>query len=198
MDLDPLIASLTESQKKPNRQLFENSELKDSVESGEYYAGAQSGDTAVALFNDAPPNFAIKSEKPQHRLLVYLKLQGLSNQECADKLNMSYGWVCQVTRQPWFRKAFVAEAQATGRDAVKAFFDGEVLNSAQVLVEIRDSAESDTVRLQAANAILDRGLGKAVQRTENLNINANAEDVNKEASKLKQEIDNINEQLKDV
>lgn len=154
-----------------NRQLFSNSPLSKDPVVAEYLGGGN------ALAGDRPPNLAIMSERPEHRLMLYLKTQGLSNQEIADKMGYGYQWVCQVVRQPWFRKAFVDMVEEAGKDASEEFLRGETLNSLHVLVEIRDDSKAkEASRVAAANAILDRALGKPTQhiKTERLGSSENA------------------------
>lgn len=156
-----------------NRQLFENSGLARDPIVAEYLNGGN------ALANDNPPNLAIKSERPEHRIILYLKAQGLSNQDIATKTGYGYQWVCQIVRQPWFRKAFVDMVEDAGKDATEEFLKGETLNSLHVLVEVRDNPNAkDAARVAAANAVLDRALGKPTQhiKTERLGTSDTAQD----------------------
>src|SRR5882724_4879245 len=71
-----------------------------------------------ALYNSSEPSFAVLHEKPEHRIIVYLKGQGLSNTEIAKRCGYTNGWVSQVTRQPWFRLRLVQELKEAGIDAI--------------------------------------------------------------------------------
>jgi hypothetical protein len=144
-----------------NKQMFDQNELRNAPVSREMY------EEGKGLYNDKPPNFAIESERPEHRMLVYLKAQGLTNQECADRLDYSYNWVCQIVRQPWFRTKFIEETELAGRDAVDTFLKAEVMPSLETLVAIRDSEGAKAAtRITAANSLLDRFLGKPTVRVE--------------------------------
>lgn len=163
---------------KVNKQLFANRPSGD----GTYYSQPD------RLCNDKPPNLTILHERPEHRLIVYLKAQGMSNKEIAAKTGYGYQWVCQIIRQPAFRKAFLEETKIAGRDAVKSFLAGEVLNSVVTLVEIRDDVEAkEATRVAAANAILDRALGRPMQHIQTETVATNT-DAQVEMEKLEQEL----------
>tara|TARA_R110000868_G_scaffold160977_7_gene390835 strand:+ start:977 stop:1516 length:540 start_codon:yes stop_codon:yes gene_type:complete len=153
--------------------LFTNSQLSHDPVVAEYLGGGN------ALAGDTAPNLAVLKERPEHRIMLYLKAQGLSNQEIADKCGYGYQWVCQIVRQPWFRKAFVELVEEAGKDATEEFLRGEVLNSLNTLVDIRDDTKSkEASRVAAANAILDRALGKPTQhiQTERIGNSENAKE----------------------
>lgn len=121
--------------------------------------------------NAKPPSLEIIEEKPEHRLMVFLKAQGLTNGELAERMNYSHAQVSQITRQPWWRARFAEECKIAGRDAIEAFLKGEALPSLEALVEIRDNPEEKgSARVAAANSILDRAFGKPTQhiKTEKL------------------------------
>lgn len=166
---------------KVNKQLFSERPSGD----GSYYAQPD------RLSNDKPPNLTILHERPEHRIMVYLKAQGLSNKEIADRCGYGYQWVCQIVRQPWFRQAFLEETKSAGRDAVETFLKGETMNSIVTLVEIRDDTEAkEATRVAAANAILDRALGRPTQhiKTEHMPSNTDAQ---QEMEKLEQELSEL-------
>ena len=173
--------SETELPTRVNKQLFSERPSGD----GTYY------DQKDRLSNDKPPNLTILHERPEHRIMVYLKGQGLSNKEIADRCGYGYQWVCQIVRQPWFRQAFLAEVKEAGRDVVETFLKGEVLNSVVTLVEIRDDIEAkEATRVAAANAILDRALGRPTQhiKTEQMPTNTDAQ---VEMEKLERELTDL-------
>jgi len=122
------------------------------------------------LFEQArtnPPNFSIIREKPEHRIVVYLKAQGLSNKEIAERTGYTNAWVGQVCRQPWFRLKLVQELKEAGIDQVNAVLKASALDSVFTLVDLRDDVTAPkAVRKSCADSLLDRYLGKAVQRVE--------------------------------
>lgn len=144
-----------------NKQLFENSPLSGSAVEQDY---EKSG---VGLFNDRSPNLAVLSEKPEHRIVIFLKAQGMSNNEIARRTGYTYPWVSQILRQPWARKRLVEEITASGRDAVEEMLKSAAEDSVYTLISERDNeAAKPSERIAAANSLLDRFLGKPTQKVE--------------------------------
>lgn len=144
-----------------NPQLFENSPLSGSSVHDEYSASED------RFYNSKDPNLAIKHEQPVHRLMVMLKAQGKTNKKIAELTGKNECWVSQVLRQPWARQLLIRELREAGRDGIQALLEGEMENSVQTLIELRDSAQAEgSVRRGAANDLLDRFLGKPTQRVE--------------------------------
>jgi hypothetical protein len=175
--------------KRKNTQLFENNTLAQNAEANGYY------ESGTKLFGDRPPNLAIKTERPEHRIIVYLKARGLNNQEIADRTGYGYQWICQIVRQPWFRQRFVEECQAAGLDQVKQFLEGEVIPSLEVLRDIRDNDEAkDASRVVAANSLLDRFLGKPVARVETESVSSGLDDARATVDELEKQVANLRAQ----
>jgi lambda repressor-like predicted transcriptional regulator len=126
-----------------------------------------------ALYKDRPSTWDIKREQPHHRIIILLKAQGFSNREIAKQMEMDPVTISQVLRQPWARERLLKILEEKGGSAVESFIKGEAINSLQTLVEVRDDPMSGApARVSASNSLLDRYLGKAVQRTENLSVSA--------------------------
>lgn len=142
-----------------NPQLFANN--PDLVSE---YASLQTN--GEALHGQRPPNLAITHEKPEHYIIVFLKANGYSNREVAAKTGYSEPWVSQICRQPWFLKKLMLELRTAGRDATSKFLEVQKDDSLIKLVVLRDGAKSEAVQLAATNSLLDRFLGKPVQKTE--------------------------------
>lgn len=119
------------------------------------------------MHGDQPPNQPVNKERPVHVLMCYMAAAGKTTAEIADKTGYTKEYVRQIQRQPWFRKRFLQLAAEAGKDEVKAFLGVETLASLEVLVEVRDNNnEKGATRVAAANAILDRALGKPTQKVE--------------------------------
>lgn len=144
----------------PNKQLYPNSKLNGSETESALLS------SPLALNGTRLPNFAIIHEKPEHRLIVYLKAQGLTNREVARKSDYTEAWISQVTRQPWFQLRLLELVRESGGETVKEFLGAQLEPSILRLVHLRDHAESESVQLGATVNLLDRFLGKPVQRTE--------------------------------
>jgi len=158
-----------------------------------------------ALHNAKQPNLTIISEKPEHRLIMYLKAQGMTNKEIFIHLGgdynngqpitgngtYSYPYLGQIIRQPWFQTGVVRLLNEAGKDVIEAKLEAECLPSLETAIAIRDSAEVPaTVRLAAAKDIMDRFRGKAVThiKSEAKVTYASAE---QEAKALKDEIERL-------
>ena len=110
-------------------------------------------------FNHA--NIDIVHEKPEHRIIIYLKAQGMSNREVAEQSGYTEAWISQVCRQPWFRLRLVQVLQEMGVDKVQALLKSAALDSVYTIIELRDDTEAPkAVRRAAADSLLDRWLGK--------------------------------------
>lgn len=153
-------------QDKPiNRQLFANSVLHDDpvVEAERNDPDRLFSCKGATNLKDEP-NLAIIHEKPEHRLIVYLKAQGHSNKEIADRTGYTQPWVSQLTRQPWFRLRLVQELKEAGVDAIESVLKSTALDSVFTLIDLRDDVSAPkAVRSACANSLLDRFRGKPVQ-----------------------------------
>jgi hypothetical protein len=72
--------------------------------------------------------------------------------------------VGEVLRQPWAQMNIVDDIQRSVQDEVKALLENEVLPSIKKQAALRDDPDAPkAVQLAAANALLDRFLGKPNQ-----------------------------------
>jgi hypothetical protein len=156
---------IVEKPAKPvNRQLFANSVLHDDpvVEAERNDPDRLFASQGDYLHNE--PNLAILAEKPEHRLIVYLKAQGHSNKEVADRTGYTQAWISQLTRQPWFRLRLVQELKEAGVDAIESVLKSTALDSVFTLIDLRDDVHAPgAVRRACADSLLDRFRGKPVQ-----------------------------------
>lgn len=128
------------------------------VQDHSFYTKGDKGVGTASLYAEAA------GEKEWHRLLGFMKARGLSNRECAEKLNKSETAISQVSRAPWFREQLEAVIMEEGRDSLREVLNGEVLNSVYTLIDVRDDvAAKGSERIAAANSLIDRVLGKAPQ-----------------------------------
>jgi len=145
------------------------------------------------LGDNKRPTAEIQKERPEHRIIVYLKAQGRSNTEIAKITGYTQAWLTQICAQPWFKLQLTALLHEKGGDMVQNFLEGQVMNTLETLVEIRDNGDKDATRLAAANAILDRAFGKPTQhiKTEAVADPTNAQT---EMSSLERELAMVKEQ----
>jgi len=117
-----------------------------------------------ALFNDRPPHYDIKHQKPEHRTIIFLKAEGNTNIEIARVMGMSPVAISNILRQPWARTQLLDEINKAGRNEVVVIFKGAAADVAQTMVDIiqsEDTKASD--KISAGHLILDRLFGKATQ-----------------------------------
>lgn len=174
---------------KVNTQLYGNSPLAgSSVEES-------SEGRSDALFNGKRSDFAILSEKPEHRLIILLKAQGHSNVEIARLTGYTNPWVGQILRQPWARERLLAELNSVGRDSIASLLESAAADSVFKIIDIRDTAEDSGVQLRASQDLLDRFLGKATQKVESKSevkhISGDVDKMDDELIRLEAEINRL-------
>ena len=158
------------------------------------YANPKTPD-ADELFGTSTSYVKYKKEKPEHRLMLWFRLQGYNVKETAQLTGYTPQSVSEVCKQPWFVEAFCRLAKETGKDAVQTFLEGEVLPALQRTVHLAQHADSDAVRTANNREILDRFLGKSIAKAEVRTTGALDVTVY-EASKLEEEYKRNQEILK--
>jgi lambda repressor-like predicted transcriptional regulator len=143
-----------------NRQLYENSGMEATTSATQYR------ESEDALFETRRPNLVVLNEKPEHRLCIWLKVQGFSNREISERTGYTQPWLSQLFRQPWARQRIVSELQKAGKDSLQEILKASAEDSVYTLIELRDTAENESVRKSAASDLLDRFLGKPTQKIE--------------------------------
>jgi len=147
---------------KFNKQLFENSPLRGLFEDDEL------SETEVRpFFNGKNPNLAILHEKPEHRVLLMLKAQGMSNREIAKRSGYTEAWMSQLFRQPWATALLSEFITDAGLDVLDTMIKAEAVPSLLRLVEVRDmelNPKTASVIASSCVSLLERHLGKPVQQ----------------------------------
>jgi len=133
-------------------------------------------------------------EQPWHRTAAHLLASGKSQKETAEVLGVDKVSVSQLFRTPWFQEMVIELMEANGQNDLMALFKAEVLNSHNVLIELRDNPQtSPTVRANISLSYIERIYGKATQRIET-SPTANISDPLAEEQRLREE----NERLRAV
>ena len=118
------------------------------------------------LYNDTTPYQGYLRESPLHRLLVLMKAQGLSNREISRRAGVTEQTVCFVLRQPWARLRLLDELKQAQGSVIESLLKPAAEDSLFTIIDIMQHGEKETNRLNAANAILDRYLGKPIAKVE--------------------------------
>ena len=127
------------------------------------------------LFNMGSPAVHLQREKAYHRMVAFLKAQGMSNVEVAERVGVTPVTVAYVSKQPFVAQMIVDEIAKAGRPEVEVILQGAALDSVNKLIEIRDSEQaSPDVQRKAANDLLDRVFGKPNQPISHSQVEANS------------------------
>jgi hypothetical protein len=104
-----------------------------------------------------------KNEQPWHRMAAYMLNVGRTNSEIAMAADVDPCTVAHLRSQRWFQELCATIANENGEELVGAV-QSEALDSLNTIIELRDTSESDRVRLTAATTILEHAHGKPIQR----------------------------------
>jgi len=165
------------------------------------------------LFNAQDPSVPILKESPEHRMLAYMRARGMSRKEIFTQLGgtydldrkpisgsgkFSYAHIGNILKQPWFRSQVIKLQHEAGMDMVEVAIRAEMPSAVEIIVEIMNDDEApSTARLAAASQILDRGLGKPVQRVENTQ-KGNIDHVLHDARELDRKLEQTRQELKQL
>lgn len=102
--------------------------------------------------------------------------------DVADGCGVDRATVSNLLKQKWFQERVTSlMAERGGRDIMQ-LFRAEQFNSLVTLIDIRDDeSASRRDRLTSAMTILDRALGKPVQRVESSNVPTSSDPVSEVA-----------------
>jgi hypothetical protein len=114
------------------------------------------------------PEHTIDVELPWHRTAAYFFATGvMSTPEVAQACNVDVRTVRNLLRQEWFQERVTQLMAATGGKDIMALFKAEQFNTFNVLLDLRDSTNTPApVKYNVCRDILDRTLGKPIQRIE--------------------------------
>jgi hypothetical protein len=134
------------------------------------------------------PKWDLTREMPWHRWAAFAFALGATAKDVARKLGKSEPAVQNLLRQKWFQREVTSLMAEYGSKDIMKMLQAEQIDSLLTLVELRDNPRvSSATRFQCAKDILDRGLGKPVQRVENIPPAASDDPV-AEVERLEQEV----------
>lgn len=136
------------------------------------------------------PMWDLNKEQPWHRMAAWAFAQGISIKQVAHRLNRSEPAVQNLMRQKWFQAEVTTIMAECGGD-VMAILRGETFDSVNTLRDLRDNPKVPAaVRATCARDILDRALGKPVQRVETASV-VSSDDPVAEVERLEQEVNRM-------
>ena len=146
---------------KVNRQLYANSGLR------ELFVDSPAPDPSAGFFNQSEPNLAILHEKPQHRLLLLLKMSGRTNREISKESGYTEPWLSQLFRQPWATALMARLSAEAGIDGIRGLLQSECIPSITTLAQLRDDVDCPkAVRKSACDSLIQQFLGKPAQHVD--------------------------------
>lgn len=137
-----------------------------------------------------PPQWDVTTEQPWHRWAAHLFATGATScKQVAEIIgDINEKTVRNLLRQTWFQEMVNKLLAENGGKDIMALLKAEQLNSLVVMIEIRDDTKVPPhVRSGICRDILDRTLGKPVQRIETSD-GATSEDPVAEAQRLRLEL----------
>ena len=148
----------------------------------------ESQDKPDALWHDPVPLQDVQSEKPWHRLAILLAAQGCTVTEIAEKLERTVPWVSLLLRQPWARERLSQEINRAGRDEIETLLRANGVEALRRVFALGEEAENESVKLAANREILDRLLGKPVQKVEaKQEVRLDVENIDRELKALEEQ-----------
>lgn len=140
------------------------------------------------------PMWDLDKEQPWHRMAAFAFALGATAKDVAHRLGRSEPAVQNLLRQKWFQKEVTQIMAEYGARDVMDMFRAEQFNSLVTLVEMRDNVRVPAAaRITCARDILDRALGKPVQRVETANV-VTSDDPVAEVERLEQEVNRMRPQ----
>jgi len=139
-----------------------NRERSDAKLTGQNDTSAE--DEALAFYGQRDPQIQIQSEKPHHRVMLYLAAEGNTATEIAEKTGFTTVTVNNLLKQPWAAKRIAQILEESGRTKVELVLTGAALGAVKRLITEMDSTSGTAAtRINAADKVLDRCWGKPNQ-----------------------------------
>lgn len=114
------------------------------------------------LHDDRDPSrdggVVIQKEQPWHRQCAYMLLQGMSNKDAAEMFGCTPATIGNLKRQPWFRSICAQLSAIHFDNDVMGLLKNAAVEAVMELSTLATGAKSETVRANAANALLDKFL----------------------------------------
>lgn len=138
---------------------FRSYEGRDGVRG---VANALQGEDDMSV--SATTNILVNTSNPKLEIVANLLACGKTRKEISETLGISYSNAVNISAQPYVKKRVQELLRVHGGSVVENLLKSQLAQSVEVVIEIRDDPnEKGSTRLQAANSLLDRILGKPTQ-----------------------------------
>lgn len=165
-------------------------ELRGSVTAPASELSPEATNNPGQFHGQPAPMWDIDTEQPWHRFAAYLFASGCTNCKQVAEIvgDITPKTVRNLLRQKWFQERVTKLLADQGGRDIMALLRAEQFNSLIVMIDIRDDSKMPpAVRSNICRDILDRTLGKPVQRIETSDT-PTSDDPVAEAQRLKEEI----------
>lgn len=102
------------------------------------------------------PAHELETERPEHRILLYLRAKSYSVTQCARAMGKSEAWVRNTQRQPFFKQRLTELLHDSGLDQVTSFLQLNGMDALQTLADLMNNSEDERVILAAASRLADK------------------------------------------
>ena len=99
----------------------------------------------------------LQTEKPEHRIMLYMRAGGLSPRQIANATGYCYASVIDLFRQPWAKKLMVELIEAKGGAIVENYLQVHAIEAAEKIIDImRDTNVSPAIQQKSAFKLIDK------------------------------------------
>lgn len=100
--------------------------------------------------NPREPQVPIQTERPEHRAVLLLKMQGLTNIQIEERTGYTRVHIATIVKQPWAQQYMSQNMHLAGMDQVIHTLKGSALKAAKRLEEEIDNEDTGDARSRIA------------------------------------------------
>lgn len=116
---------------------------------------------STKFHNSKPPTNEIQKERAIHRTAAYMLASGAKLKTIAFELGVSESAVSNWSRQPWFQALVTTIIHNEFSGDLSKLLKSKAVESVLIISDLAQNSTSDSVRLKAAQDLVDRFRGKA-------------------------------------
>lgn len=126
--------------------------------------------------NPREPQVPIQTERPEHRAVLLLKMQGLTNIQIEERTGYTRVHIATIVKQPWAQQYMSQNMHLAGMDQVIHTLKGSALRAAKRLEEEIDNEDTGDARsrIAASKIVIQQIYGAAA-----VNVTHHKDDLNK-------------------